>query len=507
MSIGPRKSPIQLENINRRLRFQVADLSDQLNNSRESFNHTRERYNVLQKEVKDLISAIFNSEYVENPLEKDKAIAGMDIIELVRRAREKHQEIHTTNREFMLNLALQIKEKEREAEDLRVQISRIMAREAHAKKYSEVAMEATHSPEKETPKQENPVEEMATAKIAIIDDDIDDVVEKVAQKEEPKNKKSKKDTREHQDKPVPIAKNLKQEETSDIIASHVTEEKRSEDRGSTAKTNPTGRNREDANRVTAKADTHTEVKSHIVNLNEYIAKISDIMWEVMQAIGEQGLSESKDIKRQVVKNNITESAFNTALAQLRKMGVIEQEKISTGWRWFHSYELSDIGSRIYLEKFKKNPVDCEKQILVKEHATALHGYCIKDTAEILKAIFGYDEAVMDRARNSVKVFSGETYIPDVVARRREGSLVDYFEVELGHHTQADFNKKCNKMLMVTKNLYFVVPYAEIMNRVLAKQIGQWVLDKGGKDRLRGVTIYLTTLKKLNDGKWENIYPF
>jgi hypothetical protein len=63
------------------------------------------------------------------------------------------------------------------------------------------------------------------------------------------------------------------------------------------------------------------------------------------------------------------------------------------------------------------------------------------------------------------------------------------------------------MRAVTSNLYFIVPDADTMNNKLAKQIGQWVLEKGGKDKLKGITIYLTTLTKLNEGKFENIYPF
>jgi hypothetical protein len=252
---------------------------------------------------------------------------------------------------------------------------------------------------------------------------------------------------------------------------------------------------------------NNEVMAHVVNLNDYIAEMTDVMWDIMMAIGRDRLSEVKDIKKVIIGKGITESAFNTALSQLRKMNIINQERINTGWRWFHAYELSEIGRRIYLEKFRKEPVECEKQILKKEHTTALHGYCIKDASLILKAIFEYDEVSTDRQKNSIKLYTGEIYIPDIIAKKKQGSVVDYFEVELGNHTQNDFNKKCDKMLMVTRDLRFIVPDAEIMNKILARQIGQWVLEKGGKEKLKGTTIYLTTLKKLNEGIWENRYPF
>ena len=170
------------------------------------------------------------------------------------------------------------------------------------------------------------------------------------------------------------------------------------------------------------------VMVHVVDLNDYMNKMTDVMWDIMLAIGKEGLSEAKDIRKMVVNKGVSESAFNVALSQLRKMNIVDQERINTGWRWFHAYELSEIGRRIYLEKYKNNPIECEKQILKKEHTTALHGYCIKDASIILKAIFGYDEASTDRKRNSIKLYTGETYIPDIIAKKKEGALVDYFEV-------------------------------------------------------------------------------
>lgn len=250
-----------------------------------------------------------------------------------------------------------------------------------------------------------------------------------------------------------------------------------------------------------------EIKAHVINLQDYANQCNNIMWLILDLIGKEGISVSPDIRERVVNPNITNPAFNLALNNLNKMNLIKQEKINTGWRWFYIYELSSLGISLFFDKYKKKPIVCEKQQIKKDHTTALHGYCIKDTMYILKSILGYETVNMSRKTNSLNLYDGKTYIPDIIATKNKRTIIDYFEVELGHHTQVDFNEKCNKMRMVTQNLYFIVPNATVMNKVLAKQIAQWVISKGGKDKLQGLNIYLTTLTKLTSAKWEIEYKF
>lgn len=234
--------------------------------------------------------------------------------------------------------------------------------------------------------------------------------------------------------------------------------------------------------------------------------MSDIMWMITTAVGEQGLSESKDIKKFVTDQGITESSFNNALTQMRKNKILDEEKINTGWRWFYAYELSLLGKKLFLEKFKKDIVICEKQQLKKEHSTCLHGYCIKDTAHILKAFNGYETVSTSREPNKVALYNGTSYIPDVIASKKDGTVVDYFEVELGHHTQRDFNDKCEKMCLVTRLLIFIVPEIETMKK-LENQVNSWVQSKGGPEKLKGFSVCITTISKLIDGKYDIILPF
>lgn len=523
-----RKSHSELVNENKQLQLQIMGLIDQIENLKKIAFKYQAEYNNLVKRVRKLSFSILHYEYARNQLGSGDMIQDMDIYQLLDYTEQKFREINAEERGYLAQLAEQLNKKEEEIESLKVQLSRLLTKEQHRKKYSEDEHQIIGSEENEleTKTREDKVEEKSTkekenssslvfktnenvVKVSIIEnEDVslelvnkNETIKSSLKKEKDEDKEQMK--RQYKNMPRYLQENLNKEESSArvVIAESRSEKPPVEDVKTVKAVERI------KNQLKNQTNSTENVKAHIVNLNDYMDKMSNVMWDIVYAIGGQGLSESKDIKRIVVNNEVTESAFNTALSQLRKMNIIDQERINTGWRWFHAYELSDIGSRIFIEKYKKNPVECEKQLLKKQHTSALHGYCIKDAAEILKVVFGYDETSTDRRCNSLKLYTGETYIPDIIAKKKEGAIVDYFEVELGHHTQSDFNNKCDKMLMVTKNLYFIVPDAEIMNKTLARQIGQWVLERGGKEKLKGTTIYLTTLKKLNDGKWENIYPF
>lgn len=490
------KSAIQLENENKQLQLNILTLTDQLENfKRISFKY-QEEYNKLVKKIQSFCLSLLSEEYAKNQLGGHNPLEDMDIFSLIDYAEQYYRNNNIKQRNLLIDLTNQLKAKEQEIESLKAQISRYMLKEQQMKEFGfeqgsekqeqmpadslQTAVQENQAPKSSVFSQPSsqpsssgksaPTEPPKGVRVAIFEDDEEDVAEVPLPVSNTKPAQQQQSTQ----------KDLKPAESPIIITRAQSSQNESKSGG---------------------------IKAHVIDLNDYMSKMNDIMWEIVVAIGKDGLSESKDLKKVVVKDNITESAFNTALSQLRKMGVVNQERINTGWRWFHAYELSELGTRLYVEKFKQEPVPCEKQILQREHTTALHGYCIKDAAYILQTVLGYDEAVTDRKMNSMKLYNGEVYIPDIIAKKKQGAIIDYFEVELGHHTQKDFNNKCDKMRMVTKDMYFIVPDADVMNKILAKQIGQWVLEKGGKDKLKGTTIYLTTMTKLSEGKWDNIYPF
>jgi len=393
---------------------------------------------------------------MQGQTEEEIKISEMDVFSLLSFMEETIKNKNIQEKDILLELSDIIRQKTHEIESLKIQISHSLMRDQQTKDFD--------IPKKEEPVEEKPLPQ-GVPRVSIIDED----------EEEEEDKKKLKlvessPTIIEEDKNAKLMENLKQELTTR------TEQSKAQ-----------------------------EVMAHIVNLNDYYNNMTDTMWDILRAIGEQGISESKDLKKIIVGGSVNDSAFNTALIQMRKMNVVEQEKINTGWRWFNTYEMADFGRRLFYERFKANPTESEKIRLQKEHTTALHGYCIKDTAYILQAVFGYDTVSISKKENTTKLLNGEIYIPDIIAKKKQGSIVDYVEVELGNHTQKDFSHKCEKMRMVSKDIYFVVPDADTMNKILTRQISQWILEKGGKDKLKGTTVYLTTTTKLNESKWEIIY--
>lgn len=489
---------IKKENEVKQLYLQNMGLMDQVENFKQVLVQYQQQYNDLSKKTNDFCMMILDNQYATDQLGGKNDIKDMNIMQLLSYAKEQYVLNHANERELLLSLTEQIREKDAKIEGLEAQISQYMLKKQHLEEFGDDIIDNENtgrqiekkSEEKPKVRESSPIKKAPTGvtRVSVISEDVDMLSSKTNSEQKQGGQKEKKLSKKDTTKPK-----------SQSVAQRVRPQATSREEQMVSKF------RENVEQKTREKEKN-DIKAHIVDLNDYMNKMNTIMWKIIKAIGEDGLSESKDLKKAIINNGVTESSFNISLTQLRKMNVIEQEQINTGWRWFHSYELSDIGRRIYLEKYKQNPIDCEKQILKKEHTTALHGYCIKDTSNILKAVFGYDEARTERKHNTMSLYTEEKYIPDVIATKKEGSLIDYFEVELGHHTQKDFNKKCDKMRMVTNNLHFVVPDTQTMNR-LARQIGQWVLEKGGREKLSGITIYLTTLTKLNEGKWENVYPF
>jgi len=512
---GSGKSPIQLENEIKQLQLNITTLTDQLENFKKYCYKYQSEYNKLVKRVNSFCRIILDSEYARNQLGGNNPLLDMDIFTLIDHTEQNYHNSIVKERNLLMELTNQLKTKDQEIEGLKAQISRYIMREQQLK---ELGSEQNELPETRQQQQTEPSLSEKPAKAETKTESSGSKPEKISPVSVPKGimrmaiLEDEDETNDNSSKPayedkqgglniesdvLSEQKYLKKNQTSSIITKMQEEEQK----------NIIGEVKKQVEEKAQVQKSNDNIMAHVIDLHDYMNNMTDIMWNIVIAIGKDGMSESKDLKKSVVRDNITESAFNTALAQLRKMGIVEQERINTGWRWFYVHELSDLGSRLYVEKFKQNPIACEKQVLQREHTTALHGYCIKDAAYILQTVFGYDEAVTDRKMNSMKLYNGEVYIPDIIAKKKKGAIIDYFEVELGHHTQKDFNNKCDKMRMVTKNLYFIVPDADVMNKILARQIGQWVLEKGGKDKLQGTTVYLTTMTKLSEGKWENIYPF
>ena len=239
----------------------------------------------------------------------------------------------------------------------------------------------------------------------------------------------------------------------------------------------------------------------IENMQTYVSAMTEIMWDILEAIGTQGFSESNDILNWMEKNKTKYGKTNilNSITTLRKMSILSAESISTGYRRFQIFKLSQKGEDMFKIYFKKDPVESEINKIVKDHCTTVHGYTIKDACKLLITNYKCTKAVMDRQAVSIKLPDGKTYIPDIVAIK-DGKQM-YVEVELGTTPQPDFNNKCNKMLQVTNHLFFISDTDETIKKKIEGQISMWILSLGGKEKIAGNTIYMTTMTQLSKGSF------
>ena len=247
-------------------------------------------------------------------------------------------------------------------------------------------------------------------------------------------------------------------------------------------------------------------KNGIINTDILRQKMTTEMWRILEAIGNEGISEQTDVINYCKKYNPNcEATIYNTLTALSKKRIISRTKIGTGIRWFLTIEFTGIGRDLFVEQYKKEPVETEVQKLIKKHDNVQHGYMIKDAAKILREIYHYKVVCIDRKRNHIPLSDGKSCIPDIVAVKSQST--DYFELECGNHIQAEFNDKCNKLKMITKRINFIVPEAGVMMKKTMPQIEKWIKDSGGIKLLAqaGITVYVTTMTKFADKKWAVIY--
>lgn len=225
--------------------------------------------------------------------------------------------------------------------------------------------------------------------------------------------------------------------------------------------------------------------------NTYVALFDELLqrftprdWEAFQIIVSSGVSEECEAKRLIVDLTIkrhdkciSEDTAWLSIQALIKLGVLSAKKISTGYRNFKLLIVTDLGKLLYRITFKKEPAEQEHINLLREHASLEHGYMIKDVKKILDKRGVYREVSTNRKRNRIMLNEGRSVIPDVIAITY-GIANEYYEVECGNHTQADFNAKCNKLLSVTSNINIIGKNRDRITSILVPQIERWIKSVG-----------------------------
>lgn len=244
---------------------------------------------------------------------------------------------------------------------------------------------------------------------------------------------------------------------------------------------------------------HSERDLMMIRLKDIEKKLSALEWRVFEIVASNGVSEEKDAKQAVINTLICEGSMcvseDTAwrsIKSLVKIGLYDTVKMSTGYRNFNILKITDVGEQLYRLRYRKEPPIQEHNLLIKEHASLLHGYMVKDVAQILKKKGVYKVVSTSRKQNLLKLSDDRTLIPDVIGVREDG-YIDCFEVECGNHHQSDFNAKCSKLIALGK-VIIIGQNRDRVTRILKPQVENWIKSLG-KERLRrsGITVYLYSI--------------
>lgn len=454
------------------------DLQEQLKTKNEQWAAMKSRYEIIEKNTRELCEAILAKDKKEMVLGKDYSWDQVKIEDLLIKTKKAYHDYNNHRKEVMQKI-FDVSEQRRETiEGLEAQISRMMQNGAQNVTMEDIHKEIEKEKKEEEAKKHAPNEmkkavEENRVQIAIEDEDDFEsasIWEKVDEKNEkmrtsPKLKKVPK-------KPTPNAPEI---------------------------------HRDEENHEKAKLERRKKTSPYIMDLKNLENKMDENMWMIIQVMGDTGKSLHLEIKEEIIRRNATMSntAITNGLNSLMTYSVIKSEKFSLPLSGTTMVSCLDtLGIRLYETRYNKKPEKSEVECMIAEHTTAMHGYGIKAVAEkMIKAGTYKSVEYMNNRNHPIMIGEGVTYIPDITTQDRNG-VRSYFEYELGHHEQRDFNAKCSKMMQVTEILNFIVPNANVLSH-LCDQVEKWIVNKGA-NALSGITIRVVAVKQMQDDMTENI---
>lgn len=482
----------RIEDIEKKqLEFEITQLRAQMEGLKQFAINSETKNKQTEKAITSFCRSLLQKEFALSQIGgSEENVLNMNIPDLLNFTAKKILEQKSTQDDMILKTMNISEEKEKIIDGLQKQLTQILQNEGISKE--EITKIVSNNKDKDEQKvekietEENKSDKKTSNQEDIIDNPLIDI--KAENKLITDN----------------IEKSPKKEDTPSVKVIEIKDEDLVSDNKKNLKNNMRKRNNRSDN-INNKQE-NKEVKAHIIDLNKTIDNLAEIHWDILNSIGKEGLSEKADISKFLsqkyteIEKNSLDQKIESALNEMVRLLIINREKVSTGRRTFFVYSLSDTGKRICKEsdKFDGEPILCEKELLVKEHSSIMHGYGIKDCASVLEEL-GFKDICYDSRQNKIELSNGDIYIPDIVARNPKTGEKEYFEYELVHHKQTDFNRKCNKMYSLTNSLHFIVPDVKLREKIMT-QVDTWRYDMGNKLN-ENVVVYVTTTRNLQKDKW------
>ena len=256
--------------------------------------------------------------------------------------------------------------------------------------------------------------------------------------------------------------------------------------------------------------TNLSNNTFFISVGTIRKNIGDLGMKTIQVMAYEGISEEKELIRAVsdvilfsTGQLVSDDSIRRSVQRLWSNGLIETEEVNTGVRRFNVLSLTINGSLFVGKNFRRRPAESECEGFIREHASVHHGYLIKDVKRILEDKKIYDEISTERKENFIRIGDGKACIPDIVCKNGDESF--YYEVECGTHKQRDFNEKCSKLTVLTREIIIVGQNRKIVGGVLKRQVETWIDKEWDALIKKDVEVYLTTISDLKNDKWTYCY--
>ena len=249
--------------------------------------------------------------------------------------------------------------------------------------------------------------------------------------------------------------------------------------------------------LAGKAKKEEEVRQFAyIELDSIMSKIDNVGWDILFCIGEQGLSQYTEIESAVIgmDKERTKNIVKNHCYALEKSGVLTVEKFSIPAYQIMVFNLTgDVGKRIFISHFRKEPVQSESQKLLSEHSSYAHGYAILKMSELLKNNGLYESVDIYQRNEQIDTGHGQGYIPDILIKDKN-SVPVYIEYECGTTIQTEFNSKCSKIAGITDTVNIIGTNKETVD-ALKSQVDKWIKAKGIKS-LKGIKVRLASYQNI-----------
>jgi hypothetical protein len=217
-----------------------------------------------------------------------------------------------------------------------------------------------------------------------------------------------------------------------------------------------------------------------VDLDRARNAIGETEAAVMKIIGSTGAGLYKDIEDSCTKQGITESKIKAAFIRLESNKILSTDIVQTVRikRGIRVSELTkSVGEVLYREKFKSQPVQSQKSKLLAEYGNLSRGYSILEVKSILEEI-GYTAVSIDQKSNRQPLGDNRYWVPDIVCVNTGTSEEEFFDVEVGEHSEA-VETRLSKAALLAHTYRFVV-ISDLAREKLRGRINSWIAST--KDR-------------------------